>query len=280
MVRTSMQLKALIRNLSGSDSAKAQMLARSYAMERFLARLSQSEYRDSLILKGGCLLAAIFGKEKRSTMDIDFTTKKLLLNEETAKEIVGKIAFIHIGDGIQFEIKRVRAIMTERDYEGINIKLDAILDNMHIPFEMDMSTGDVITPKEITYKYETMFAEGSIAIKAYNLETVIAEKMLAVLVLGITNTRMRDFYDLHVLDKTQSIDAKILSFAFENTCKQRRKSFLQHEAELTVSEIIEAMQMQERWERYRKEYDFAQHISWGDAMASLERFHDACFQST
>jgi predicted nucleotidyltransferase component of viral defense system len=118
MIHTPRQLKALVRNLSKGDSAKAQMIIRTYVMERFLERLSRSRYRNNLILKGGTLVAAMVGLDNRSTMDVDTTVKGVDLSVESIRRIVDEIASIEIEDGMAFKIKSIEPIMEESDYPG------------------------------------------------------------------------------------------------------------------------------------------------------------------
>ena len=151
MIHTSRQLKALVRNRSKGDSTKAQVIIRHYVMERFLERLSLSNYRNNLILKGGTLISAIIGLDNRSTMDIDATMKNFSLSEENAREAVNDIAAIHIDDGMNFGITGVESIMDEADYPGIRVNMGATLKTMRTPFKIDFSSGDVITPHEILY---------------------------------------------------------------------------------------------------------------------------------
>jgi predicted nucleotidyltransferase component of viral defense system len=151
MIHTPRQLKALVRNLSKGDSAKAQMIIRTYVMERFLERLSRSRYRNNLILKGGTLVAAMVGLDNRSTMDVDTTVKGVDLSVESIRRIVDEIASIEIEDGMAFKIKSIEPIMEESDYPGIRVMMDAMLETMQTPLKLDFSTGDAITPSEIAY---------------------------------------------------------------------------------------------------------------------------------
>ena len=143
MIHTSRQLKDLVRNRSNRDSNKAQVIIRSYVMERFLERLSLSPYRNNLILKGGVLVSSMIGLDNRSTMDVDATVKNLPLSVENAKEILGKITSVPLDDGITFEMRSVVTIMDEDDYAGVRVTLDARIDTMHTPLKIDFSTGDV-----------------------------------------------------------------------------------------------------------------------------------------
>lgn len=149
MIHTSRQLKALVRNHSNGDSAKAQTIIRSYIMERLLERISLSKYKERFILKGGMLVSALVGIENRATMDIDTTIKNLPLTVDDVTNILTEIMKIEIEDGIVFSIKRVSEIMDEAEYPGLRVMLEAQLDTMKIPLKIDISTGDVITPREI-----------------------------------------------------------------------------------------------------------------------------------
>ena len=219
MIYTSIQLKALVRNMSKGKSKRAQMIIQNYVMERFLERLSLSKYKENIILKGGKLVAAMIGLNQRSTLDIDATVKNIPLSEIGAQKIIEEIISIEIEDGLSFEITSVTSILDTAEYPGIRIVLDALLENMHTPLKIDFSTGDVITPREIEYSFRLLFEDRTLSIMAYNLETVLAEKLETLIVRGVTNSRMRDFYDIHVLLDTQLeiIDLEILKRAFIKT---------------------------------------------------------------
>ena len=276
MIHTSRQLKALVRNISKGDSAKAQIIIRNYVMERFLERLSLSQYRNNLILKGGTLVAAMVGLDNRSTMDVDATLKNLELNEELAKKMVEEITAIHIDDGMIFEIKSVAPIMDETDYPGIRLTLDTTLENMRTPLKIDFSTGDVITPREVAYSFRLLFEERTISILAYNLETVLAEKIETLLARGTVNTRMRDFYDIYILTTTQAqnIDNDTLKAAFINTSKKRGSLALLSDVDIILNEITESTVLIDLWQSYQRKFDYATGILWEDVMQSIRLLID------
>ena len=203
MIKTSRQLKDLIRNKAKGDSDKSALFIRNYGMERFLERVALSKYKDNFILKGGMLVSAMVGLENRATMDIDTTIRNFPLDAEHARNIVEEIAAVEIDDNIRFSIKDVSNIMDEAEYGGVRLSLDAFLDTMKIPLKVDISTGDAITPAEIEYRYKLMFEQRYISLWAYPLETVLAEKIETVLSRGVLNTRLRDFYDLYILQQTE-----------------------------------------------------------------------------
>ena len=194
MIHTAKQLKDKVKNMSGGNSEVAQALIRTYFMERFLERVSVSEYRNNFILKGGMLVASIVGVDMRATMDIDTTVKALPLNEKDARAIIERIGELQLEDGITFKIKSVKEIMEDFDYPGIRMMIEANLERMRQPFKIDISTDDAITPGAVEYKYKLMFEDRSISVLSYNLETLLAEKMQTILARGLANTRMRDFF--------------------------------------------------------------------------------------
>ena len=194
MIHTAKQLKDKVKNMSGGNSEVAQALIRTYFMERFLERVSVSEYRNNFILKGGMLVASIVGVDMRATMDIDTTVKALPLNEKDARAIIERIGELQLEDGVNFRITSVKEIMEEFDYPGIRMMIEANLERMRQPFKIDISTDDAITPGAVEYKYKLMFEDRSISVLSYNLETLLAEKMQTILARGLANTRMRDFF--------------------------------------------------------------------------------------
>ena len=271
MIRTTRQLKDLIRNMSKGNSTKALIIMRNYVMERFLERLSLSNYRDKLILKGGTLVSAIVGLDTRSTMDIDTTFKNLQLTEKSARKAVTDIVAIQLDDGMSFQINGISTIMDESDYTGIRVLMTATLEQMKIPLKLDFSTGDVITPNEVEYSFKLLFEERTISILAYNLETILAEKLETLFVRGTANSRMRDFYDLFVLGDTQTYDSATLKKAFINTVKKRGSAEVIESMELILYEIENSTEMMALWSGYQRKFYYASDIAWGEIMQGVHR---------
>jgi len=272
MIHTSRQLKALVRNIAKGNSAKAQIIIRNYVTERFLERLSLSRYRSNLILKGGTLIASIVGLDNRSTMDVDTTLKKLPLNETTIRTIIEDIIAVQIEDGMTFKIRNVCQIMDNADYPGIRAMLDATLENMHTPLKIDFSANDVITPREVPYSFQLSFEDRSVSLLAYNLETVLAEKLETLLSRGTANTRMRDFYDIFILTNSPAalrIDNDTFKAAFKGTSKKRSSLNLLPDAELILNEIAESTSMAALWTSYQRKYQYASSVAWTDVIKSV-----------
>lgn len=269
MIHSSKQLKDLIRNLSKEVGIEAHVLIRKYMMERFLERVSSSKYNGSFILKGGMLVAAFVGVEARATMDIDTTIKGIPVTIVDMERTITEISNIDLDDNVKFRIKKVSEIMDEAEYSGIRFSMDAVLDGAVIPLKIDISTGDVITPREIAYSYKLMFEDRTIPIMTYPIETVLAEKLETVISRSITNTRMRDFYDIHILLKSQNINADILALALERTAKKRGNFNLLENAESVLKIVKSDEDMKRLWNIYQKKFKYAGEHTWDEVIHSV-----------
>lgn len=256
---TPAQIKGKIKSVAQKNHADARTLMRIYMMERFLERLAKSEYRDHFIIKGGILVTAMIGVANRSTMDIDTSVKNLNLSAQDALKVIDQVKEIDLDDGVSFEVKAVSNIMDEMEYPGIRITMNAIMGGLITPLKIDISTGDVITPRAIEFHYDLMLEDRSIMLWSYNLETILAEKLQTVLARGILNTRMRDFYDIRMLLDTQEdkIDQAVLKDAFAATCKKRGTSHLQEQAGEIIKSVEEDEQLRALWLSYQKKYSYA-----------------------
>ena len=270
MIKTATQLKAKVRNLSAGDSRKAQTLIRNYIMERFLERVALSRYRNNFILKGGMLVAAVVGLETRATMDIDTTVKSLKLDMENATEIIKEIIATEVADGVNFRITRVTDIMEEHDYPGIRFMLEASLDNLRQAIKIDISTGDIITPSAVEFSYHLMFEDRSISLLTYNLETLLAEKMETIMSRGLANTRMRDFYDIHVISSQRFFDQEVLKNAFYATSEKRETVVQIPDFIDTISSIESDEVMKSQWENFKNDSFFVNELSWTEVIESVK----------
>lgn len=270
MSSKAMSLKGKIKNYAKSKSIAAQVVLQNYMFERFLARLSMSDYREKFVVKGGMLIAAIVGLDTRSTMDLDTTLGNLPLTEEKVMEAVENICKITLGDDVIFEVKSIAPIRKDDRYGGFCVRLDAIYDTIVTPLSIDVSTGDVITPEAVEYEFSGIFDE-EIRIKmwGYNIESVMAEKVETILSRGIFNTRPRDFYDVYILGTTQRYDKKIFLKALEATAIHRGS----REQIIDKTGIIEKLSASEEliqmWEKYRKKFSYASEIQYADVMDVL-----------
>ena len=196
---TPAQIKGRIKNVAKQNGSDPITLLRIYMMERFLERITYSKYKDDFIVKGGILVTSMIGISIRSTMVIVTTIRNFDLTKEETTRIVNEIKDISLDDHIEFILNDVSDIMDNMEYPGIRIHMDAKLENLIVPIKIDISTGDVITPREIRYEYPLLLEDKSIQLWSYNLETILAEKIQTILSRGLLNTRMRDFYDVTTL---------------------------------------------------------------------------------
>ena len=278
MITTARQLKDLIRNLSKKKSADAQILMRNYMMERFLERISLSEYKNQFILKGGMLVAAMVGLDARATMDLDAIIKGTNVSVEDVEMIISQIISIPLDDGVSFRIKRISEIMEEADYPGVRVSMETKFDGVITPLKIDISTGDIITPREIKYNFNLMLENRTIEVWAYNLETVLAEKLETVISRNVTNTRMRDFYDIYILQKLygEQLSKDVLRDALVATAK-KRETLEQIETE-DIDEIFDEIQsssvMENLWKAYQRNYSYSADIPWHTIMKSIRTLYE------
>lgn len=270
------QIKGRIKSVAKQNNADARTLMRIYMMERFLERLTQSEYRDNFIIKGGILVTAMIGVAHRSTMDIDTSMKNLNLSAEDALRVVNQVKDIDLDDGVSFEVKDVSNIMDEMEYPGIRVTMNANVGRLITPLKIDISTGDMITPRAIEFNYDLLLEDRSIKLWSYNLETILAEKLQTVLARGILNTRMRDFYDIRMLVDTyeDKVNKAVLKDAFAATCKKRGTDNLQEQAEEIVKIIEADEQIQVLWRAYQKKYSYAADIDYASVIRGVRKLMD------
>ncbi len=273
-MKTSTQLKALVRNLSKLKNVEAEIVLRNFMMERLLERISESQYKDKFILKGGMLIAAMVGIDARTTMDLDATIKGQNLSEAEIVATIEGILKVSINDGVILTYRGIEEIREESDYPGYRVSIEALFDKTRQTLKVDITTGDFITPKEIEYNFRLMFEERTISIMAYNLETVLAEKFETIITRGLTNTRMRDFYDVYILTATRSqdIDLQVFANALKSTVEKRNTSEQMADASNIIPIIEKSTIMIDLWKRYQTKYSYAEDVSWEmviDALTDL-----------
>ncbi|MDI9520103.1 MAG: nucleotidyl transferase AbiEii/AbiGii toxin family protein [Bacillota bacterium] len=272
MIKTSKQLKDKIRNLAKEKSADAQMLMRTYMMERLLERISLSKYKDNFVLKGGVLIASLVGLDFRSTMDIDTTMKGFDVNLINVEQIMHNLIAVPLEDGVVFQIKNLAYVMEEAEYPGIRVGIQALFDGTITALKIDISTGDAITPTAVYHSYKLMFEDRHIQILSYNLETVLAEKLETIVRRYLTNTRMRDFYDIYILNMLYEfkISKKLLKDALKATAQIRGSTELFQHARPSINEIEDSDDMKKRWLLYQSHYDYAKSISWDAVIKAVK----------
>ena len=271
-MKTSEQIKGAIRNISKKTGVNPNSLLQMCLFEGILEKLSKSKYSENFILKGGLLISSLIGVDMRSTMDMDTTIKGIPLNEVSITKILNEILAIKIDADIEYKLIKLSPIRQEDVYEDFCASISCIFGKINANLNIDITTGDVITPKEINYSYSKILEEGTIPIMTYTIETILAEKFETVSSRNITTTRARDFYDLYMIYSIykDKIDKDILSKAIERTSKYRG-SF---ETALQYKEIVELFREseipKELWKKYTQNNPYAKDVDFLDTISVYE----------
>lgn len=273
MIKNIQSLKSKVRNYSQKTGVSHQQIIQNYIFERFLERVSYSNYKYNFIIKGGCLLSSVMGIDMRTTMDIDTNISGVTFTKETLEGIVNTIIDIDIDDGITFHIRTIEEIKETKDYNGFRFKMISNIDNMVVPFDIDISTGDIITPNSIQYRYKKVFEDGYIDIIAYNYETIIAEKLQAILELKLRNSRMKDYYDLYyfAVFRWNELDLQDLKRAVQVTFSNRNSLSDLNNAYQLIKIFKEDDTLNQLWKGYQETHNYAKQILFVDVIESLEK---------
>ena len=272
MIKNRDSLKAKISKLAAKTNISNKYIIQTFMFEALLKRISVSEYKDKFIIKGGLLLSSIFGVNLRSTMDLDTTIKGLPLNMQTIENAINKIISIDLADNVKLKIENIKDIRLEDEYSGFNVNLKAEFDGLKTNLLIDITTGDVITYKEVEFKYYTLFDDEAINIMTYNYETIIAEKFETIIFRNIDNTRMKDYYDLYMFVnlKWNEINKDILRKAIINTSKKRNTENYIEDANSYIEMIQEDDRLKSLWNSYVSNYEYAKDITFEDTINAIK----------
>lgn len=270
--------KAKIKNISKDKGIPAQQVQQHYLIEQVLKLISTSPYRDSFIVKGGYLIGQMIGLDKRTTMDLDVTLKGTEMSRENLIDIFEEILCSKT-DGFSFSVDKLEPIRQADEYGGFSLKLNATFDTLKEVVFIDITTGDKITPREITYSMTSIFTNESIKIWTYNLETVLAEKLETIISRGLASTRPRDRYDLFTLYKLrkEEINLEVLKNALENTAKKRKSKDTIDNWEEQVRGIEISDYQKELWIRYQRQFKYAKDISFDNSVQIIREIMQQIF---
>lgn len=276
-MKNAMQLKAVVKNIAKEKKISAQLVLQNYMLERFLERVSVSEYRNNFIIKGGFLIASMVGLDSRATMDMDATIKRYPVSEETIQKMVEEIIKISLEDEITFTFKNIGEIREGDEYTGYRVALSANYPPMAVPLKLDITTGDKITPREVEYEYKLMMEDRSICVLAYNMATILAEKLETVISRGDQNTRPRDFYDIYILTKLQAenIDPETLAFALNATTRKRGAAMVIKQYHKIMETVRNSEIMNRQWQNYQKDFDYAAGIEFRETCDAVVRIMES-----
>ena len=281
MIKNAKSLKDQAKNIAKENNISIQQVLQNYMFERILERLSKSKYKENFIIKGGLLLSSIMGINLRTTMDIDTNVTGINLEKEELLKILNEILNIDIGDNVSFIIEKIEDIKQEEYYGGYKFKITGIYENIKIKFHIDISTGDVITPKAIEYKYKKLFDNSYINILSYNQETIIAEKLQSILERKLTNSRMKDYYDLYffVNYKWDSIDKETLSKAIIRTFSARNSITELRNIKETIQILENNPFLNRLWLDYSQKHEYSKNISFNDTIKAIEVIEETIFSN-
>ena len=276
-MKTSEQIKGALRNISKKTGINPNSLLQMCLFEGILEKLSKSKYSENFILKGGLLISSLIGVDMRSTMDMDTTIRGIPLNEESISNILNEILAIEIDADIEYKLIKLSPIRQEDVYEDFCASISCIFGKINASLNIDITTGDVITPREMNYSYSKILEEGTIPIMTYTIETILAEKFETISSRNITTTRARDFYDLYMIYSIykDKIDKDILRKAIERTSRYRGSL----ETVLQYKEIVELFRESETpkelWKKYTQNNPYAKNVDFLDTISVYEEIGTA-----
>lgn len=266
------KLKSIISKKAHGNSDISQKFYQLFYFERILERISISNYRGQIILKGGLLLTSIIGDDERTTKDMDATLKGIPLTKNDVEKVFNEILHIDIDDGVSFQIISIKDIRLEDEYGGFRLNILSTLDNNKTYITVELTTGDVITPKEMKYNYNSIFEDKKIPIMSYTLETVLAEKFQTIVTRGLLNTRLKDFYDVYIL-----INTKINELSKDNLIKAIKNTFERRETNIDMEQFNEVIKylnddknMNNLWNEYVSKNPYAKGVKFEDTIKAIK----------
>lgn len=255
-------IKGLAKEIENKYDLNYYEILQRYMFERVLERISVSKYQDNFILKGGLLLSAMFGIDNRMTKDMDATITGIDVSKDKMLKVLNEILSINLKDGVKFDVIDIADIREDDEYGGNKYHIVGKLQSLKVNLEIDISTGDKVTPRELKYKYPLIFEDRTIMISSYNIETILAEKIETILRRGVFNSRMKDFYDIYyfLTKLRQEIDINILKEAVDNTFNKRDSFEYLNDYEQIIDSIIGNERLEKLWNIYSNKYKYANGI--------------------
>ena len=255
-------IKRLAKEIENKYDLNYYEILQRYMFERVLERISVSKYQDNFILKGGLLLSAMFGIDNRMTKDMDATITGIDVSKVKMLKVLNEILSINLKDGVKFDVIDITDIREDDEYGGNKYHIVGKLQSLKVNLEIDISTGDKVTPRELKYKYPLIFEDRTIMISSYNIETILAEKIETVLRRGVFNSRMKDFYDIYYFLRKlrKEIDINTLKEAVGNTFTKRNSFEYLNDYEQIINSMIGNERIEKLWNIYSNKYTYAKGI--------------------
>lgn len=266
------QFLAAIRQLAKTNRVTPQILLQEVVLDDLLDRISHSQYRDNLVLKGGFLIASLLGTDTRSTRDIDTSVTGLPVAESEMLKVFDEICAIKLpDDDINLKIMSIKTIREDAEYSGFRMHIRAEVFSSLVDVKVDISTGDVITERAIRYGHKLLLEERTIQVIAYNVETIIAEKLQTIVSRGELNTRLKDYYDLYMFanDKSISINFDLLKKAVIATTENRGDNHSLGSYTTYIQRLANSHDLSDLWIKYQSENNYATGISFKNTCAAV-----------
>ncbi len=272
MNKTPEQLKGTIKNIAKEKNLRAQEILQMFFFERIIERLAASPYQKNFILKGGLLISSMIGISERTTMDMDTTVQGVQMEEKEIVAVIKSILDTDVGDDVTFVYKRIEPIREEDAYNNFRVHLEAIFGKMKNPMKIDITTGDVITPAAIQYKFPLSFEERTVPVMAYTIETILAEKYETIIRRNIASTRARDFYDMYILYRVykDKINIDFLREAVLLTAKKRESLDDIRDWKDILKDIREEPQLYIVWDRYLVDNSYIGNLEFHNTLDVIE----------
>lgn len=271
---SSIDIKEKVKDIEKTHNLNHYEILQRYMFERILERISISKYQNNFILKGGLLLSAMFGIDNRTTKDMDTTITGIDISKEKIAKVLNQILSIKLDDGVKFDVVDITDIREEDEYGGNKYHIAGRKDNLKVNLEIDISTGDKVTPRELKFNYPLLFEDKTVLINSYNIETILSEKIETILRRGKFNSRMKDFYDVYFfLDKLKNeINISILKEAIKNTFTKRDSFEYLNDYEKIIVAIKNSDRIEKMWQTYSNKYKYASDISIDKILDLLIKF--------
>ena len=271
---SSIDIKEKAKDIEKTHNLNHYEILQRYMFERILERISVSKYQDNFILKGGLLLSAMFGIDNRTTKDMDTTITGINVSKEKMVKVLNQILSIKLDDGVKFDVVSITDTREEDEYGGNKYHIVGRKDNLKVNLEIDISTGDKVTPRELKFNYPLLFEDKTILINSYNIETILSEKIETILRRGKFNSRMKDFYDIYFFlnNLRNEIDTNILKEAIKNTFTKRDSFEYLNDYEKIILSIKDSDRIKKLWQTYSNKYKYASNISIDKILDLLIKF--------
>lgn len=268
MIKNEKSLIDRAKNYAVKNNITVNDVLQNFMFERVLERISNSNYKNNFVFKGGVILSSIIGLSNRTTLDIDTSLKGLNVSDDDLTNIINEILHIDLDDNVNFNIYNYKHIALEQNSNSIEYKITGQFGKITINFLLDIVQDNNITPREIEYKYKEILEDKSIDILTYSVESMLSEKFYAIIKNGARSSRMKDYYDIYIMSKMK-ISKENLKIAIKNAFDKRNtKADI---IEVQIEKIKNSKELSERWQNYRNSKSFARNIKFEDTIKALEK---------